>query len=48
VSKPGTLAQMFTFAHVPWFPLTGVVRGAVAAPRSAGTPAPPRPGRLRG
>src|SRR5581483_1818070 len=28
VSKPGTLAQMFTFAHVPWFPLTGVVRGA--------------------
>jgi hypothetical protein len=38
VTKPGTLAQMFTFAGVPWFPLTGAVRGTVAAPPSAGTP----------
>lgn len=43
VSNAGTLAQMFTFAHVPWFPLTGAVRGARAA-RSAGTRAPRRPG----
>lgn len=37
VSITGTLAQMFTFAHVPWFPQTGDgSRRPCAAPRSGG------------